>query len=138
MHHFIKITHPVHNGSIVPHCDINNNHDLLKIWLIQNYPNFDQNQFELARARQNEYFVIANMITPPLWAYLDNDSDFYSACIFWNVSGAPNNYDPEFRTYVDAFLLDPSWDTPGSIEDIAYNSAADIPEEFFISGVLDI
>ncbi len=138
MYHFIKITHPVHNGAVVPHCDVNNNHEYLKNWLIQNYPNFDQAIFETARARQNEYFVVANNQTPPIWAYLDGDNDNYSSCVFWNVSGTANNHDAEFRTFVDAFLQHPGWDTPGSIQDIVYNSIGDIPSEWFISGVLDI
>jgi hypothetical protein len=138
MYHFIKITHPVHDGAVVPHVDVHNNHDFLKNWLIQNYPNFDVTSFDAARARQNEYFDLTNKQTPPIWAYMDGNTDFYGSCVFWNVAGTPNNHDAEFRTYVDAFLHNPGWDTPGSIEEIVYNSVEDIPHEWFVSGVLDI
>jgi hypothetical protein len=122
----------------VPHCDVTNDHTQLKDWLTQNYPNFDQNNFDTARQRQLDYFVIANMLTPPLWAYIDSNNDYYNECVFWNVSGTPNNSDSEFKNYVEFFLTHSSWDTPGSIVDFTIENSNDIPDEYFYTGILEV
>jgi hypothetical protein len=137
MYHFIEISHPVHNGVVMPHCNLTNDHTQLQEWLTQNYPNFDLDNFNTARARQMAFIDPANRVTPTVWADNEPGEDFYSKAVFWNVPGATPSGDPEFRSYVEFFLTHSGWDTPGYIREFVIENQMDIPLHYYNTGALE-
>ena len=129
MPQFVKVTCPKLNGQFVPvqPDPSNDDHAWLKDWLTSNYSNFDGDSFTAAKERQAQF----NESLVPLFATKKSESQQGDGILlFYNRNQAPNNYDQEFKGYIDFFLAHQSWSTPGTIQEITINSESEVPSDW--------